>query len=117
VVASDFNSSRVTEFFFAVLTSSLDNISISTSYNNASIAKINGQTCLEEAMGVLKSNPAYTGTSTITVNSINCSYTVINDDINPQIKIISVESIYGETRSKIIKKADTSTTPYEVTNY
>jgi hypothetical protein len=101
----------------ALITSSLDNIMISTSYNNTSIAEINGRTCLEEAMGVLKVNPNYTGTTSTSIKTISCTYTVINDAVNPAIKMVSVESIYGDTRFKIVKRADTSKNPYELTNY
>jgi len=94
-----------------LIVSSLDLLESTTAYSNFKIARINSNTCLEEALFKIKANHTYTGSNQISVNNGLCNYTVTNQNGDTTKKIISISGSLNKTNYTSTKFADTTQLP------
>jgi len=78
---------------------------------NRSIAR----SCIEDAASKIKMNNTYTGVFTITMSNGSCTATIANSATSG-VKIISVSSVYDSYNYSEIKKLDTNTSPFTISN-
>lgn len=77
----------------------------------------NTETCLEEAVYIIKRNPTYVDTFTVAMDNWSCEIQVANKTGFPGVKIIDIQAsdsngIYISTS----KELNTNTDPFEISN-
>lgn len=81
------------------------------------ILNSNTETCLEEAVYIIKRNPTYVDTFIVAMDNWSCEIQVVNKTGFPGVKIIDIEAsdsngIYVNTT----KELNTNTDPFEISN-
>ncbi len=84
---------------------------------DAQILKSNTETCLEEAVYIIKRNPSFADTLTVSLDNWTCTVLVSDKGGSPGVKIIDIQAsdsngIYINT----LKELDTNADPFEVSN-
>lgn len=84
---------------------------------DAQILESNTETCLEEAVYIIKRNPIFADTLTVSLDNWNCTILVSDKVGFPGIKIIDIQAtdsngIYINTSKELNTNAD----PFEISN-
>lgn len=84
---------------------------------DSQILESNSETCLEEAVYIIKRNFSYTGVSNISMDNWSCEIEVYDKVDNPGIKVIMIEAyddngIYTNTEKELNINVD----PFEISN-
>lgn len=93
---------------------SIDSAGVSRNYVNLNHAKSNIQSCLDEALLRITLNRNYTGSGSVVVGGITCTYNVTNHATNLNYKEISVSSSFEINHFSKVFIVDKSKTPIEV---
>ena len=95
---------------------SMDSARISMDSYNYNLAIINSKSCFEEALHQIKLDSSYTGTLELTFDMGTCSVITSNDPMNPNYKILAIESDVNGYTKQITNTVDISTSPYSTIN-
>jgi hypothetical protein len=98
-----------------VVIASIDFTQSSKSFYNTTLANIRSQSCLDDGLLRIKNDTSYTGNYSITFSDGSCTGTVVNSG-TPNIKSITITGLVNGYSYTKIKKADTSTSPFTLSN-
>ncbi len=77
----------------------------------------NTETCLEEAVYIIKRNPTYENTFVLSMDNWSCSVTVTNKVGFTQVKIIDIQATDSNGISiHTAKELNTNVDPFEISN-
>jgi hypothetical protein len=99
-----------------LMVSTLDLLSATKGFAGMQISQVNARSCLEESLAKIKTNPAYTGTNSVTLATGTCSFSITNYQNNVTQKLIVLTGQYNGTKYQMTKLADISQSPYQISN-
>lgn len=77
----------------------------------------NTETCLEEAVYIIKRNPTYENTFVLSMDNWSCNVTVTNKVGFTQVKVIDIQATDSNGISiHTVKELNISTDPFEISN-
>ena len=84
---------------------------------DSQILESNSETCLEEAVYIIKRNFSYTGVSNLSMGNWSCEIEVYDKVDNPGIKVIMIEA-YDDNGiyTNIEKELNINVDPFEISN-
>lgn len=86
----------------------------SKNFASRNVAELIGVTCFEESMREFKSSTAFVGEVNYSNTVGSCLATVSNDPVDPNVKLVEIESTVGEYVYSYLKEVDISTEPFSV---
>jgi hypothetical protein len=99
----------------SLILATIDITTATTGFYNLNTARNQARGCIEESLYKISRNSAYTGSFSVTYATGSCSTTVTNDSPTTT-KILTTTSTVGVYNLTIVKKVDTLTVPFAITN-
>ncbi len=92
-------------------------LSVTNMNYDSQILRTNAETCLEEAVYMIKRNPSFTGIFAINQTGWNCNVEIQNKIGFSGVKIMTIVTTdINNTKLTLKRELNTNTNPFELTN-